>query len=173
MRRGLEPVTHLMADSPPTPPSGRTIDFERGVPFLVSALGNKLSAIASRSVRRELGVGLMEWRILALLAVEAEATPTRIGQVAGVDKSVVSRAASTLEQRGLVAIAPGGPGGRQTRVTLTADGRALHARGVEVAYLRNEDLLHGFSPKDRAQLAELLRRATDNLPRLEPKRRGR
>ena len=164
-----------MSDSPvdsgaaPAKP-GRTLDFERGIPFLVAALGNKLSDIASRGVRKDLGIGLMEWRILAMLAVETEATPARIGQVAGVDKSVVSRAAATLEQQGLVTIAAGPSGSRQTRLILTPKGLEMHDKGIHMAFERNDALLHGFTPEERAQLAELLRRATANLPRMEETR---
>ena len=147
--------------------SNRTVDFERGIPFLIAALGNKLSDIASRGVRRDLGIGLMEWRIVALLAVETEATPARIGQVAGVDKSVVSRAAATLEQQGVVTIAAGPSGSRQTRLILAPKGLEMHERGIHMAFERNDALLHGFSAEERNQLAELLLRATANLPRME------
>jgi DNA-binding MarR family transcriptional regulator len=166
-----------MSDSPPPPGAtgakpALTIDFERGIPFLVASLGNKLSAIASRSVRRDLGVGLMEWRALALLAVETEATPARIGHVAGVDKSVVSRAAASLERRGLVTITSDPASSRQTRLVITADGQALHDRGVGMAYARSDELLRGFSAEECTQLAELLRRATANLSATDPKRRS-
>ena len=146
------------------------IDFERGIPFLVAALGNKLSAIASRNVRRDLGVGLMEWRIVALLAVEIEATPARIGQVAGVDKSVVSRAVGSLERRGLVEITSDPAASRQTRLVLTPKGLELHERGIGMAYSRNDQLLQGFSPQEREQLADLLKRATANVSAMERKR---
>ena len=164
-----------MADSSPKPgpaepAAGPTIDFERGIPFLVAALGNKLSALASARVRKELGIGLMEWRIIAVLAVEAEATPARIGQVTGVDKSVVSRAAASLEKRGLITIGAGSAR-RQTWVGMTAAGLELHARGIGMAYRSNDALLEGFSAEEREQFSELLRRATANLPRLEPKPR--
>ncbi len=158
-----------MTRSPATPPPRRTIDFERGVPFLVAALGNRLSAIASARLRRELGIGLMEWRILALLAVEAEATPARIGQVAGVDKSVVSRAAGSLEKRGLIAVGAEAAAGRQTRMAMTAEGLRMHERGIHIAYDSNDALLEGFTDADRAQLSDLLRRLMANLPRLEAK----
>ncbi len=157
-----------MADPSDSPTPGRTIDFERGIPFLLAALGNKLSAAASRDVRIELGIGLMEWRALALLAVEAEATPARIGQVAGVDKSVVSRAVASMEQRGLITIAAGSAG-RQTRLAITPEGRQLHDRGIALSYDRNDALLEGFTPEERSQLADLLLRATANLPKLERK----
>lgn len=163
-----------MADSPPTsePPENegrRTVDFERGIPFLVSALGNKLSACVSNNVRQNLGVGLMEWRILALLAVEGDVTPARVAKVAGVDKSVVSRAAASLEQRGMIAIGATASASRQTRLSLTPDGAVLHEKGMRLANEGNEALLHGFKPEERDMLAELLRRASANLPRMEAK----
>jgi DNA-binding MarR family transcriptional regulator len=165
-----------MADSPPEPETTSddfrlTVDFERGIPFLVSALGNRLSACVSNNVRQNLGVGLMEWRILALLAVEGSVTPARVAQVAGVDKSVVSRAAASLEQRGLITIGATGAASRQTRLSMTADGEALHGEGMRLANAGNEALLHGFTPEEREKLAELLLRASANLPRLEPKPR--
>ena len=163
-----------MSDSPSGPDSAdpgsaRTIDFERGIPFLVAALGNKLAAIASHSVRRDLGIGLMEWRILAMLAVEETATPARIGQVAGVDKSVVSRAAGSLERRDLIEVVADPAASRQTRLAITAAGLELHEQGIGMAYIRNDQLLHGFSPEERARLAEFLKRAMDNLPLMEGK----
>src|SRR5689334_8978549 len=91
-------------------------DFETSAAFLVTALANKLSIIASRRLRRGLQIGLMEWRVIALLAVEHEATPSRVAQVAGVDKSVVSRAVNALERRGLIIVSTDGQPGRQTRL---------------------------------------------------------
>ena len=82
------------ADGPPL----RT-DFDRSVSYLLTALANKLCMGASRRQRRILDVGLMEWRVLALLAVEPGASPGRIAEVAGVDKSVVSRAVTSLDGR--------------------------------------------------------------------------
>ena len=165
-----------MADSSPKPETADgedrlTVDFERGIPFLVTALGNKLSACVSNNVRQNLGVGLMEWRILALLAAEGSVTPARVAQVADVDKSVVSRAATSLEQRGLIVIGATGAASRQTRLSMTTGGEALHGEGMRLANAGNEALLQGFTPDERTQLAELLLRASANLPRLEPKAR--
>ena len=149
------------------PGAGKTLDFERGIPFLISAAGNRLADLASRDVRTSFGIGLMEWRIVALLAVETTATPARVGLVSGVDKSVVSRAAATLEQRGLIGIEADPHGSRQTRLSLTAAGNALHDRGVELAFERCDSLLEGFSHEEREQLTDFLQRAMVNLRSLE------
>ncbi len=141
------------------------LDFDTSVAFLLTSLANKLSITTSRRLRRQLQVGLMEWRCLVLLAVEGQATPARIAQVAGVDKSVVSRSVSALERRGLVRV-EAGPTGRQTRVEMTADGLALHDRGIPDSFGRESHLLAGLSDAERATLIALLKRLTTNLPRL-------
>ena len=45
------------------------LDFERHAAFLTVALGARISASASRAYMRRYGVGVMEWRVLAMLAV--------------------------------------------------------------------------------------------------------
>lgn len=142
-------------------------DFERSVTFLVTSLANKLANAASRRWRRRFGIGLMEWRVLALLRVEHEATPGRVAQVAGVDKSVVSRAVSSLERRGLIHVSGESQAGRQTRLRLTAKGATMHDEGIVFSFRAEAELLHGFSDEDRATLVALLRRLGGNFHRVE------
>jgi DNA-binding MarR family transcriptional regulator len=132
----------------------------------LSALANKLSMTASRRYRHSLNIGLMEWRVLALLAVESPASPGRIAEVAGVDKSVVSRAVAAVEARGLVVVEAGEAGGRQTRLSLTPEGQAVHDRGIVGALAAEARLLEGFSEDERRLLVQLLKRLTSNVAQL-------
>jgi len=142
-------------------------DFERSVAFLVTSLANKLANASSKRWRRKFGIGLMEWRVLALLRVEPEATPGRVAQVAGVDKSVVSRAVTTLEDRGLIGVSGEAQTGRQTRLKLTPAGAAVHDEGIVLSLKAEAELLHGFSDEDRAAVVALLKRLGANFPRVE------
>ena len=151
----------------PAPGGGLKTDFDRSVSYLLTALANKAMMGASRHYRRTFDIGLMEWRVLALLAVEAQASPARIAEVAGVDKSVVSRAVNALEKRGLLTVAAAAPaGGRQTRLALTAEGQALHDRGIVAALAGEARMLEGFSEAERRQLVDFLKRLTVNVTRL-------
>ena len=147
-------------------PSGPVTDLDRSVLFLTTAFANKLSKGASRRLKRALGIGLMEWRVVCNLGAEPGLSAARIAEISGVDKSVVSRAVSELERQGLIAAAAGPPG-RQTALRLTAAGQALHDRGVLRADERELRLLEGFSDAERDQLVEFLKRLTGNLERLE------
>ena len=121
---------------------------------------------ASRRFRQTMDIGVMEWRVLALLAVEAQASPARVGEVAGVDKSVVSRAVTSLERKHLVKVAVSQTGGRQTQLTLTPAGQTLHDRGIVGALAGEAAMLEGFSADEQRQLVDFLKRLTANVARL-------
>ena len=141
-------------------------DFDTSVAFLLTALANKLSIRSSQRLRRRLDVGLMEWRIVALLGVEGQVTPARVAQVAGVDKSVVSRAVAALQRRGYVTVTAAAQPGRQTLLRLTADGRALHDRGMPGVREGERLLVDGLSSEEERALVDLLKRMTANVARL-------
>ena len=150
--------------------SGPVTDLDRSVLFLTTAFANKLSKGASRRLKRALGIGLMEWRVVCNLGAEPGLSAARIAEISGVDKSVVSRAVGELERQGLIAASSDLPG-RQTALRLTPAGQALHDRGVLRADERELSLLDGFSAQERDQLIDFLKRLTANLERLENGRR--
>ena len=149
------------------PQSGLKPDFRSTVAFHLTSLANRIAIRASQRLRRRLDVGLMEWRVIALLGSEGELTPAQISQVAGVDKSVVSRAVNALQRRGLLNVCSAQPG-RQTILRLTDEGARLHARGIPGTMQAEAVLMHGFSPEERRQMLQMLARITANLTRLDP-----
>lgn len=146
-------------------PRGPVTDLERSVLFLSTAFANKLSKGASRRLKKALGIGLMEWRVVCNVGAEPGLSAARIAEISGVDKSVVSRAVAALEKQKL--IAADDHKGRQTALRLTPSGQALHDRGVLRADGRELRLLDGFSPAERDQLIAFLKRLTANLDYLE------
>ena len=146
---------------------GPVTDLDRSVLFLTTAFANKLSKGASRRLKDALGIGLAEWRVLCNLGAEPGQSAARIAEISGVDKSVVSRAVAELLRQGLICgSADDGPG-RQTALRLTQAGQALHDRGVRRADNRELRLLYGFSPSERDQLIDFLKRLTANLDFLD------
>jgi len=152
-------------------PSGPVTDLDRSVLFLATAFANKLSKGASRRLRKALGIGLMEWRVVCNLGAEPGRSAARIAEISGVDKSVVSRAVTELERQGLITTCAEPPG-RQTALRLTPRGQALHDRGVSRADERELRLLDGFDAGEQDQLVDFLKRLTANLERLEDGPRG-
>src|SRR5580700_3938588 len=78
-------------------PSVRFMDRNANVPFLMIAVSNKLVASASQAYMRHYGLGIMEWRVMALLAADPGITGKDISQLSGVTAGSVSRAINALK----------------------------------------------------------------------------
>jgi len=138
-------------------------DFDSSPSYLICALANKITVMAARNLRRDLGLSLMEWRVMAILAAEPGATPGRVISFTGVNKSVVSRAVNSLVKRALVVREAAPDHGLRTHLDLTAAGREVHDKGIGSRLLAEAQLLAGLSPEDSAQLIHNLRRLNGNL----------
>ena len=146
---------------PPSPGSRRSkraLNMETFVPAYLTFLAQKISASASALYRPEFGVGITDWRIIALLAVEPWITPTRICDATGLDKGAVSRSVHNLIEDGLVEQQAGSGTQRRLPLALTPKGLGVHDRIVTLAIARQEQLLSGFSAEERALLIDFLAR---------------
>ena len=166
MRKGdpnPNPTGFAAGGDPQLRGSGPVLDLSRYVPALLTFVSNKLSRSGSALYRRHFGVGIIEWRILAMLAVEPSIPASRICQVIGLDKGPVSRSLAFMERRGLVSIRADDADTRRRLATLTPAGRALHDRIIVVALERERRLLSCLTAEQQATLVELLNRLHDNL----------
>ena len=145
-------------------PADPHLNLARYVPALVNFLSNKLAAGASQCYRKHFGIGVVEWRMLSMLAVEDKITANRISQVIGLDKSAVSRALQVLESAGNIQTKPDPKDGRRTTISLTESGKDLHARMLNVALERERRLLQGLSVKEVNTLVNLLGHLNKQVP---------
>jgi DNA-binding MarR family transcriptional regulator len=139
-------------------PKPSQLNLARYVPGLLTFLANKLATGASQCYRKHFGIGVVEWRMLSMLAVENDITANRICQVIGLDKSAVSRSLQTLEAAGHVTSKADSRDGRRNTVSLTPSGQALHDRVLKVALERERRLLSGLTPAEVDTLVDLLGR---------------
>jgi DNA-binding MarR family transcriptional regulator len=139
------------------------INHGRYVPALINFLSNKLAAGASNAYRREFGVGVTEWRILSLLAVEKSCTAQQVCQFFDLDKSLVSRTTKLLLDNGRVTVTEQVGDSKRT-ITLTKSGRALHDKIIRLALDRERTLLSCLDDKEVDVLIDLLRRLLTQAP---------
>ncbi|MBD8574001.1 winged helix-turn-helix transcriptional regulator [Pseudomonas syringae] len=138
--------------------SDAQLDLARYVPGLLTFLTNKLGTGASQCYRKHFGIGVVEWRMLSMLAVESDITANRICQVVGLDKSAASRSLQTLEAAGHIRSQVDPRDARRYTISLTDSGQALHDRVIKVALERERRLLSDLSPQEVDTLIELLGR---------------
>jgi DNA-binding MarR family transcriptional regulator len=139
------------------------LDLDRYVPGLLTFLANKLSRGASALYRRHFDVGINDWRVMSMLALEPGVAANRICQVIGLDKSVVSRSLAGLEAHGLVAARDDGQP-RRRRMALTEAGLKLHDELIAVALERERRLLECLTSAECETLIALLDRLHRRLP---------
>ena len=136
---------------------GTILDLDSYVPFYMRAIANRLGQAASRRYNDEFGIGLNEWSCLALLAMEEDVSATRISEVSGFDKAVISRSINSLESKGYVTTKGVEDHNRRRLIKLTPAGREVYSKIRRLALMRQERLLRGMSEKKRAVLLESLR----------------
>jgi DNA-binding MarR family transcriptional regulator len=138
--------------------SPHALDLDDYIPAYLTYLAGKISSGASAVYRPKFGIGITDWRIIALLAGEPWIGASRICNATGLDKAAVSRGVRDLAGAGLIDVRPDRSDQRRQIIALTHKGIALHDRIVELAIAREQALLTGFSDRERnALLAFLVR----------------
>lgn len=140
------------------------LDLNIYVPHHLTVIANRWSRGSSRIYLKRFGIGVNEWRIISMVAVEPGVSAQRAGFLTSVDKGIVSRAVKEMESQGLITATQDKDDARKTSLTLTKKGYALHDRVVSVALERQKRLLDGLSQEEVLLLARLLGRIRENLP---------
>lgn len=145
---------------------GHTIlDLDHYAPFLLNAVGNAWTRWTAALYREEFGLGITDWRVLAMLAIEPSITANRVCDVIRMDKAAASRALAVLAERELIVAAPGEKDPRQKRWRLTDDGSAVHDRIMAIALENEARLVAGIPADDLAVTLRSIRKMLENVPR--------
>lgn len=126
------------------------------VPYRVLLLAKMIDRVTAKQLRALAGITLAEWRVLAHASVLGEASPSRIGSAAAIDRAEISRAVKMLEGAGLISRRADPNHGKRHLVSLTPRGQAVHQH---VRLHRAEffkDLTVDLDAGDLAKLDEML-----------------
>ena len=130
----------------------------------LTVLANRLSSGASRLYLTRYGIGIIEWRVMAMLAIEPRISPVRVCQVIGLDKGAVSREMRKLETKGYLTVEEDPESTRRRTLALTPEGYAIHDEVIRAALESERRLLKGLSASEVETLLDLLVRTTANVP---------
>lgn len=135
-----------------------TFELDVFLPYRLAVASSHVSREFAALYRKEFGISIPEWRILAHLSQMDEASVRDIHERVDMDKSKVSRAAARLEQAGLVRKLANPDDRRLVALSLTPKGRNLICRIKPVA-LAFQERLH-------ARLGDVAPALTAGLDRL-------
>lgn len=144
----------------------RVLDLEGYLPAYLTQITNKWSKGASKLYLNSFGIGINEWRVMTLFAIEPGATAQRTCNILGIDKAAANRSVVHLESMKLVELTPNPSDGRSSLIELTEKGWSVHDAILEIALAREALLFKGFTSEERRTLISLLDRVRSNLPKL-------
>ncbi|RCW87219.1 MarR family winged helix-turn-helix transcriptional regulator [Paracoccus lutimaris] len=124
-----------------------SFDLESFLPYRLNVAATRISRRFAALYEAEAGLTVPEWRVLAHLDRSGAVSVRDIHARVHLDKSMVSRAASRLEQAGLVQKSGHDRDRRLVALELTGQGRALMHRLSQIATGFQADLIAELGPE--------------------------
>ena len=127
---------------PPLP----KFDLMHYTPYRLAVAAQKLSEALEQQYKKKFGISIPEWRVIVHVTYWGGASVRDIEARVGMEKSKVSRAASRLEEKGLITKEINDKDRRLIHLTLTPKGRKLMSELLPLA--------SSFQDKLQIQMAE-------------------
>ncbi len=143
--------------------SRSVIDIEHYVPYFFATINNALSRGASRLYLEQFGIGIVDWRVVSMLAIEPGIAAARICEVIALDKGATSRALERLDQAGYLSNSAVATDPRRRLWTLNRKGYQLHDQILSIALEREAKLLEGVDPDDLQVFLRVMRIMRQNV----------
>lgn len=133
-------------------------------PYQVTVLADLIARRTAMIVKREAGLNLSQWRVLAAIAERPGRTAAEVVAMTPMDKGIVSRATKALLAAGLLIRQASQDDGRVSHLFLTEKGEALYQtlRPHVEAVARSANALMG--PGEQDAFCALVKRLARSMP---------
>ena len=151
--------------APPKPHAHWELDHF--LPYRLSILSNRASQIIAGAYARRFGLGITEWRVIAVLGRYPGLSANGVAARTAMDKVAVSRTVARLLERGLVQRDTHDDDRRRSVLELSPDGYRIYDEVVPVALEYERRLLAPLDPDERAQLDRLLGKLNEGVAKMD------
>jgi DNA-binding MarR family transcriptional regulator len=134
------------------------LDLEHFLPYRLSVLSNRISATLARIYSERFGIGITEWRVMAVLGRYPGLSANEVAQRTAMDKVAVSRAVARLTEMGRLGREMHDDDRRRSVLTLSEEGYRIYDQVAPLALAFERKLLGGMQPAERDLLFGLLGR---------------
>ncbi|MGL1922003.1 MAG: MarR family winged helix-turn-helix transcriptional regulator [Hyphomicrobiales bacterium] len=139
------------------------LNLDNYIPFYLASVNNKLASGASSIYREKFDIGIVEWRVISMLAIEHGINAQRICDKIGLDKGATSKALKTLFANGKLHCIASKSDQRQRTWWLNDKGFELHDQIISIALEREKKLTENISPDDLNAFHRTMKLMKDNL----------
>ena len=147
----------------PPAPRHAELDLEHFLPYRLSVLSNRISGAIAREYSQRFGLGVTEWRVMAILGRYPGLSANQVAQRAAMDKVAVSRAVARLLDSARIKREFDDDDRRRSVLHLSEAGYAVYDKVAPLAIDVERHLLGDMSAAERKLLFRLL----DRLDELE------
>ena len=123
-------------------------------PYQAVVLADQISRYTMSVVRVEADLNLSQWRVLAAVAEKSGRSAAEVTALTPMDKTIVSRAVSSLISLGLISKIPDASDKRRSSLSTTDSGRAIYEK---VAARLNASLLKTDGTKSPKEFTQMLK----------------
>ncbi|MEJ0018653.1 MAG: MarR family winged helix-turn-helix transcriptional regulator [Acetobacteraceae bacterium] len=136
--------------------NGAAFKLEDFLPYRLSVAANRVARLCARRYSEAYGLGIPEWRVLAVVGRFGTLSPSAVGEWTAMDKVKVSRAAASLVTRGLLRQTQDPQDGRGRLLRLTRRGMTVHQGMVPLACELEDQLAEALSRTEWSVLLKAL-----------------
>ena len=144
------------------------LELDRFLPYRLSVLSNRVSQTIAGAYARRFGIGVTEWRVIAVLGRYPALSANQVAARTAMDKVAVSRAVARLLARQLLQRDMHDDDRRRSVLELSDAGYRIYDEVAPLALAYEQRLLAPLDEAERAQLDRLLQKLADNVGGLEP-----
>ena len=130
--------------------------LERFLPYRLSVLSNRVSQDIAALYSKRFGIGITEWRVMAVLGNEHNLSANQVAERTAMDKVAVSRAVSHLIESKLLLRQTHGEDRRRSELKLSAKGYKIFDQIVPLALAFERKILSTLPEQEQNQLLAIL-----------------
>ena len=164
---GQEPAGSTAPGTGPAHSGHAHWELDRFLPYRLSVLSNRVSQTIAGAYARRFGLGVTEWRVIAVLGRYPGLSANAVAARTAMDKVAVSRAVARLLERGLIQRDTHDDDRRRSVLELSGAGYRIYDEVVPVALDYERRLLAPLEPDERVQLDRLLEKLAQAMKGME------
>jgi DNA-binding MarR family transcriptional regulator len=139
------------------------INIETYIPYFLVTVNNALTRGAAKLYSTQFGIGIAEWRVVSMLAIEPNIAAARMCSVLAQDKAATSRALNQLQREAFVTFEATSNDPRRKIWHLTETGYRLHDQILALALDRERRLIADVDPDDLEVFLRVMRTMRRNV----------
>lgn len=132
------------------------IPLREHITYPLARLNAKLTAQATRLLKKHTTLSLSQWRLIVYLGSAGEAKLAEFVRMSGFDKGQMSRISAGLIDQGLIQSKVAHDDGRAQLLSLTAKGQDVYQTALPHMRKRREFLIEVLSESERKTYFELM-----------------